>query len=238
MIVDLLYGKSGLPVRFGDDIDVTVIAKPPMPVLADPVSAVRQALLAPVESEPLADLAKGKRSACILICDVTRPVPNGLFLRPMIETLLAAGIDAAEITVLVATGLHRPNLGDELAEVVGDPWVLNHVPVVNHHAEDDAAHVDFGETPDRGTPVKLDRRFVEADLRIATGLVEPHFMAGYSGGRKVVAESPMPTPSAPSTAHVSSRIRARSSAASTAIRCTRNNSRSCACSATSMRSTL
>ena len=120
MIIDLLYGKSGLPVRFGDDIDVTVIAKPPMPVLVDPDSAVRRALVAPVESAPLADLAGGKRSACILICDVTRPVPNGLFLRPVIETLLAAGIDAADITVLVATGLHRPNLGDELAEVVGD----------------------------------------------------------------------------------------------------------------------
>ena len=187
MIVDLLYGKSGLPVRFGDDIDLTVIAKPAMPTVVDPGAAVRRALLAAVDSAPLAELAKGKRTACILICDVTRPVPNGLFLRPMIETLLGAGIDAADITVLVATGLHRPNLGDELAEVVGDPWVLDHVSVVNHLAEDGAAHVDFGETATRGTPVKLDRRFVEADLRIATGLVEPHFMAGYSGGRKVVA---------------------------------------------------
>jgi len=187
MIVDLLYGKSGLPVRFDDDIDVTVIAKPPMPIVADPHGSVRQALLAPVKSPPLAELAKGKRSACILICDITRPVPNGLFLRPMIETMLAAGIDAADIAVLVATGLHRPNLGDELAEVVDDPWVLEQVSVVNHYAEDDAAHVDLGETPTLGTPVKLDRRFVEADLRIATGLVEPHFMAGYSGGRKVVA---------------------------------------------------
>ncbi|MCE2426062.1 MAG: nickel-dependent lactate racemase [Pseudomonadales bacterium] len=181
MIVDLLYGKSGLPVRFGDDIDLTVIAKPAMPTVVDPGAAVRRALLAAVDGAPLAELAKGKRTACILT------VPNGLFLRPMIETLLGAGIDAADITVLVATGLHRPNLGDELAEVVGDPWVLDHVSVVNHLAEDGAAHVDFGETATRGTPVKLDRRFVEADLRIATGLVEPHFMAGYSGGRKVVA---------------------------------------------------
>ena len=236
MIVDLLYGKSGLPVRFGDDVDVTVIAKPPMPVLDDPDAAVGRALLEPVGSPPLADLAEGKRSACILICDITRPVPNRLFLRPMIETLLAAGIDAADITVLVATGLHRPNLGDELAEVVGDPWVLGQVAVVNHHAEADEAHVDFGETPTRGTPVKLDRRFVEADLRIATGLVEPHFMAGYSGGRKVVA---------PGIAHADTirtfhsarfpgKPRVRSSAAWTAIRCTRSNSRSCACSATSM----
>ena len=187
MIVDLLYGKTGLPVNFGDDLDVTVIAKPPMPLVPDADVAVRRALAVPVGCPPLGEFARGRNSACILICDVTRPVPNGLFLRPLIETLLKAGIDASNVTVLVATGLHRPNLGEELAELVGDPWVLDRVPVVNHDALDDAAHVDFGETPTLGTPVKLDRRFVEAEVRIATGLVEPHFMAGYSGGRKVVA---------------------------------------------------
>ena len=91
------------------------------------------------------------------------------------------------ITVLVATGLHRPNEGEELAEVVGDRWVLENVRVENHFARDDDAHVDLGATPVRRTPVRIDRRFVEADLRIVTGLVEPHFMAGYSGGRKVIA---------------------------------------------------
>jgi nickel-dependent lactate racemase len=88
---------------------------------------------------------------------------------------------------MVATGLHRPNEGAELAEVVGDPWVLDTVSVINHDARNDEAHVDFGLTRGRGTPVRIDRAFVEADLRIATGLVEPHFMAGWSGGRKVVA---------------------------------------------------
>ena len=101
--------------------------------------------------------------------------------------MIAAGMPRERITVLVATGLHRPNEGAELAELVGDPWVLENVRVENHFARDDAAHVDLGVTPTRGTPVKLDRRFVEADLRIATGLVEPHFMAGWSGGRKVIA---------------------------------------------------
>jgi nickel-dependent lactate racemase len=101
--------------------------------------------------------------------------------------MAAAGIPLASITVLVATGLHRPNEGAELAELVGDDWVLEHVTVANHFARNDADHVDLGPTATRGTPVKIDRRFVEADLRIATGLVEPHFMAGWSGGRKVVA---------------------------------------------------
>jgi nickel-dependent lactate racemase len=89
--------------------------------------------------------------------------------------------------VIVATGLHRPNEGKELQELIGDPWVLENVRVVNHVARNDDEHVDLGLTSTRATVVKIDKRFVEADIRIATGLVEPHFMAGYSGGRKVIA---------------------------------------------------
>ncbi len=187
MIVELQYGRGKLPVAFPAECDVTVIRKNALPVLPDPGGAVRAAFNTPVGAPPLAELAQAKRSACILICDITRPVPNGLFLRPLIEQMMAAGIPAGGISVLVATGLHRPNEGAELEELVGDPWVLDTVSVVNHFARDDAAHVDLGRTATRDTPVKLDRRFVEADLKIATGLVEPHFMAGYSGGRKVIA---------------------------------------------------
>jgi len=185
--VHLRYGHTGLDVRLPPQARPTVIAKQPLAKLADPHAAVRDALAAPVQAPPYRDLVRGRTSACILVCDITRPVPNGLFLRPLIETMLAAGMTADRITVLVATGLHRPNEGAERAEVIGDPWVLEHVRVDNHFARDSAAHADLGATPLRGTPVKLDRRFVEADLRIATGLVEPHFMAGYSGGRKVIA---------------------------------------------------
>ena len=184
LVVELPYGKTTLPVRFDADWSVTVVAKPPMPLVGNPHTAIRNALTQPVGCAPLAELARGKRTACVLVCDITRPVPNGLFLRPLIETLRAAGI--RRTTVLVATGLHRANEGEELCAVIGDPWVFDNAAVVNHDAEDDDAHVDLGATPS-GTPVKLDRRFVEADVRIATGLVEPHFMAGYSGGRKVVA---------------------------------------------------
>ncbi len=158
-----------------------------MAKIADPAGAVRAALDRPIGAPAFASLCRGRESACILICDITRPVPNHLFLRPMIEDMIAAGMARERITVLVATGLHRPNEGEELAEVVGDPWVLATVRVENHFARDAAAHVDLGATSGRRTPVKLDRRFVEAELRIATGLVEPHFMAGYSGGRKVIA---------------------------------------------------
>ena len=111
----------------------------------------------------------------------------------MVEDLEAAGVPRDAITILIATGLHRPNEGDELRELIGDDWIVDNIRVENHFARDDAMHVDLGVTATRGTPVKIDRRFVEAEVRIATGLVEPHFMAGYSGGRKVIAPRRCPS---------------------------------------------
>jgi nickel-dependent lactate racemase len=89
-----------------------------MPVLADPVAAIRKALQDPIAAPPLTQAARSARNVAIAICDITRPVPNHLFLRPLIETLLAAGIPAERIRVLVATGLHRPNLGAELDQLI------------------------------------------------------------------------------------------------------------------------
>ena len=186
MRVHLNYGRGRRAVDLPDGLDITVIAKRAMPLLADPARAMAAALADPVGCLPLAAEAAGCRRACILVCDFTRPVPNGVILPPLIRTLLNAGLTPDQITVLVATGLHRPNEGEELAALVGDPWVLETVPVENHLARADEDHVPVGTTG-RGTVVRLDRRFIEADLRIATGLVEPHFMAGWSGGRKVIA---------------------------------------------------
>lgn len=185
--ISIAFGRGQLPLNLDPSTDVTVIRKAVLPKLPDQAGAIRHAFDNPIGSAPLAELARGKASACILICDITRPVPNRLFLRPMIEAMVASGIPLERITVLVATGLHRPNEGEELAELVGDPWVLANVRVENHFARNEADHVDLGRTRTRNTPVTIDRRFVEAELRIATGLVEPHFMAGWSGGRKVVA---------------------------------------------------
>jgi nickel-dependent lactate racemase len=184
--LELLYGKTPLKVQLPEGCQPTIIRKRAMPVLSQAKDAILKALANPVDAPTLNELARGKSSACILICDITRPVPNHLFLQPLIRVLLGAGLAAKDITVLVATGLHRPNENDELAELVGDPWVLGNVTVANHFARDDATHVDIGTTS-KGTRVKLDKRFAQADIKIATGLVEPHFMAGYSGGRKVIA---------------------------------------------------
>ena len=187
MTIELLYGKGTIAIEPPAGCVPHVIEKRPMPVLPDPLAAIRDSLAQPIGIPPLAEHARGKGSACILICDITRPVPNHLFLRPLIETLLEAGVPRERIDVVVATGLHRPNEGEELAELVGDPWVQENVRVANHFATRDEDHVDLGRTKGRGTVVRLDRRLVEAELKISTGLVEPHFMAGYSGGRKVIA---------------------------------------------------
>jgi lactate racemase len=187
MTIDLLYGRGTVSLAPPPGCVPTVVAKHAMPVLADPAAAVARALAEPVGVPALPALARGRRSACILICDITRPVPNGLFLGRLVRGLLDAGVPRAGITVLVATGLHRANEGAELAELVGDPWVLETVSVANHDATVDRDHVLLGRTPGRGTVVRLDRRLMAADLKIATGLVEPHFMAGWSGGRKVIA---------------------------------------------------
>jgi nickel-dependent lactate racemase len=185
MQITMKYGKKGLPIELPEGLKVDIIRKKAMRILQDPAAAVKFALSHPDGCKSLAQEAKGIKNICIAICDITRPVPHDTVLPVLIRELIDAGLSPASITVLVATGLHRPNEGEELRELVGSDWVLQSVRVVNHFAKNDEDHADLGITP-RGMPVKIDRRFLDADLRIAIGLVEPHFMAGYSGGRKVI----------------------------------------------------
>ena len=152
--------------------------------LTEPVADLDRLLAAPLGTPPLAELAKGRKSACILICDVTRPVPNELILTPVLRTLEASGIPRDQITILVATGLHRPNEGEEMVELVGRR-IAETYRCENHFGKQLDDHVYLGDSP-RGVPIWIDRRYVEADLKIATGLIEPHFMAGFSGGRKLI----------------------------------------------------
>ena len=106
-------------------------------------------------------------------------MPNGTLLPPLIETIRSAGIPRENILILVATGLHRPNEGEELREIIGSDEVFRTIRAENHFARDREAHVDLGKTS-RDIPILIDRRFLEADLKIVTGLVEPHFMASYN----------------------------------------------------------
>ena len=184
MRVKLEYGRHGLEVELPERNVVRCLAYKDAVPVPDAEAAVAQILRQPIGTPSLAELAQGRKSACVLICDITRPVPNQLILTPLLATLEAAGIARDQITILVATGLHRPNLGDELVEMVGEEIVRNY-RIENHHGKELSEHVYLGESP-RGVPIWLDRRYVEADLKITTGLIEPHLMAGFSGGRKVI----------------------------------------------------
>jgi lactate racemase len=180
----LEYGRDGLEIDLPDARVVRSLAYKQALPLPDPEGALRAVLQAPSGTAPLAQVARGKRNACIAICDITRPVPNALILRPLLETLENAGVPRDEILILIATGLHRPNEGDELVEIVGADVAANY-RVENHHGQVLAEHTHLGETP-RGVPVWIDTRYVAADLKITVGLIEPHLMAGYSGGRKLI----------------------------------------------------
>jgi lactate racemase len=184
MRIHLDYGRTGLDVDLPDDRVVGPLAIRPAPPLADADRAIADALVHPIGSRPLAEIARGRRNACILICDITRPVPNRLILPPILRTLEAQGLQPRDILILIATGLHRPNEGAELEELVG-PDIAAQYRVENHHGKVRAEHDFLGVTPN-GVPVYLDARYVRADLKITTGLIEPHLMAGYSGGRKVI----------------------------------------------------
>ncbi|MEC9009408.1 MAG: nickel-dependent lactate racemase [Planctomycetota bacterium] len=184
MRVTLDYGKTGLDVELPDENIVGPLSIQPMEPLADPVAAVAEKVTSPTGTQPLLELARGRTSACIAICDITRPVPNQVILECLLPTLEAAGIPRQEILVLIATGMHRPNEGDELVELVGAEIAANY-RVENHHGTIRDEHTYLGESP-RGVPVWIDSRYVEADLKITTGLIEPHLMAGFSGGRKLI----------------------------------------------------
>ncbi len=162
--------------------------------LEDPTDAIREALMHPIASPSLLDVAKGKKreyadaDAVIVVSDNTRPVPykgdDGILL-PVIETLLEAGFRTDEITVLIATGMHRP-MGNEEIEAMIDPKVLAlGIRVVNHEPCNGDRLCYMGSTK-RGTRAMIDSIYASASLKILTGLVESHFMAGASGGRKSI----------------------------------------------------
>lgn len=184
MRVHLEYGRTGLEVELPDRSVVRTLSYKSVPPLAYPDNALRAVLHQPAGTPPLAALAAGRRNACILICDVTRPVPNEMMLRPILQTLEDSGVRRQNILILVATGLHRPNEGDELTEMVGRSIAENY-RIENHHGQRIDEHAYLGDSP-RGVPIWLDARYVQADLKIAVGLIEPHFMAGFSGGRKLI----------------------------------------------------
>ncbi len=184
MRVRLEYGRTGLEVELPDRSGMRTLSYKNATPLPDPEAALREVLENPTGTAPLAELAKGRTDACIVICDITRPVPNEMMLRPMLVTLEASGIPRDKIVILIATGLHRPNVGDELVEIVGE-YIASNYRIENHHGQVLEEHTYLGDSP-RGVPIWIDSHYVNADLKITTGLIEPHLMAGFSGGRKLI----------------------------------------------------
>jgi nickel-dependent lactate racemase len=184
MKVTLDYGRTGLAVEIPADRMVGPLAIKNAPPLDQPEAAVAAAIDDPIGSAGLAALARGRKDACILICDITRPVPNRTILRPMLKVLREAGISQESTLILVATGLHRPSTRAEKLEMLG-PEIMAGFRVEDHFGTRLEEHTHVGTTS-RGIPGWIDTRYVRADLKIATGLIEPHLMAGYSGGRKLI----------------------------------------------------
>lgn len=189
MKVSLPYGRRRIEVDIPDENLAGVLVPHYPPPVENPASALGESLNGPLDCPPLGRLGQGRRSACLVIPDGTRPFPHAVILPPILATLSRAGVPRDGVTILVATGLHRAYERHELKYMGGyflmGADVFGHCQVVNHLGRDLDSHVYLGTTQ-FGVPIHVDRRYLEADFRIVAGLVEPHFNAGYSGGRKLV----------------------------------------------------
>ncbi|MFC1541305.1 nickel-dependent lactate racemase [Candidatus Latescibacterota bacterium] len=185
MKITMAYGKEGLSIEVPDNNLVKILRMTDKPVISDPEAETLRKIESPTGSTPLSELAKGKKTACIVISDLTRPVPNKVIVPPIIKVLEESGIKSEDITILIATGIHRPNEGEEIITLLGEE-LSGKYRIVNHMSRDLDSHEYLGETPIYKAPIYIDKTYLAADIRIATGLIEPHLMAGYSGGRKAI----------------------------------------------------
>jgi nickel-dependent lactate racemase len=181
--VRLAYGETGLSVDLPAD-RTTVVEPVYVPGAPDQREVLRRALREPVGGPPLREIARPGQRVAISMCDGTRAQPRHLMIPAVLEELDGI-VDVDDVVIIVATGTHRGNTEAEIRAMLGDE-VADTVHVVNHDARDPSLLVHLG-THGNGVPVWLNRHWVEADLRITTGFVEPHFFAGFSGGPKMVA---------------------------------------------------
>jgi nickel-dependent lactate racemase len=184
------YGHEEIEFMVQPWFDLDVLGSAP----AEPVemgSAIRDVMAAPLGGPRLADLARdavGRRSgatALIAVTDLTRACPDDVLVPPLLAELNAGGIPDERITVMIGVGLHRPTTDAEKREKLGE--VVERVRVVDSDGRDPSKWADLGSIPPYGVPGFTQKLVKDADLVVATGIVEPHQYAGYSGGRKTVA---------------------------------------------------
>ena len=178
MRVMLQYGKTGLEVEAPED--AAVLRPKSVPGLADEREAVVRALRAPAGGRPLRESVRARDRVAIVISDITRPTPNHKLVPWLLDEL--AHVPRANITVINGTGTHRDQTREEFVAMLGAP-VVEQVRVINHHCSNADELSVLGRSR-FGCPIALNRAYVEADFRIATGFIEPHFFAGFSGGPK------------------------------------------------------
>ncbi|MGO9138400.1 MAG: nickel-dependent lactate racemase [Syntrophales bacterium] len=185
MKVTLKYGKEGIPLEIKETPDFVGVMMPSDPEpIKDPMTKIEESLRKPILSKPLADIARGRKNACIVVSDITRPVPNTLILPPLLKIIEAAGVPRSEIIILISTGIHRPSTEDEHVRLVG-PSIIKLYKVVDHFSKNREDMIEVGKIGGK-VPALVNRLYVKADLKILTGFIEPHMWAGYSGGRKSI----------------------------------------------------
>jgi nickel-dependent lactate racemase len=182
MKIQLAYGQTGLAFDLPDRTNVTIIEPQFVNGLPDPAEAIRSALRRPIESPPLQELVKPTDTVGIIFSDITRPTPNHLMLPVLLSEM--AHVPDEQIILFNSTGTHRPNTNTELRGMLGDNLV-DRYRIVQNDAHDRESHVLVGTTT-RGNDVWIHREFVDCDVRIPTGFIEPHFFAGFSGGGKAI----------------------------------------------------
>lgn len=182
MQVHLAYGRNGLNVELPDGCDV--VTSRFVPGVADERTTLRDALRNPINSAPLAKKVKASDKVVIVHSDITRATPNDRILPVILAELEAAGVKRQNILLMNALGTHRPQTDAELRMMLGDR-IVDEYCCMQHNAFDDSILVPMGNTK-LGHPVRVNKHFLEADVRILTGFIEPHFFAGFSGGPKGV----------------------------------------------------
>ena len=184
MKIKLAYGKKGLNVEIPDKNVKKVLKMRQLPGLPDIDNNLRLLFENPVNSSPLSKIAEGRQNACIVICDHTRPLPSKVILPPVLNILEEYGIERKNIKILIATGIHRPSIDVEIKNMVGEDIFKNY-RIINHKSTIPEDHKFIGKT-ERGTHIYINSEYVNSDLKILVGFIEPHLMAGFSGGRKLI----------------------------------------------------
>ncbi|MDR3671241.1 MAG: nickel-dependent lactate racemase [Holophaga sp.] len=178
-------GRRQNRFQLDDRLAVEVAVPRTLPTLDDPRRAIAEAVANPIASSKLRDIATRGKKVAVIVTDITRKIPGDLMLAAILDELALGGVPDRDVTIVIATGLHRPNTPEEIVRMLG-PEAAARIRVVNHVATDPDAIVDLGPTAN-GIPMTLNRIAMEADVRIVTGCIEPHKLAGFSGGVKCMS---------------------------------------------------